>query len=398
MIPFVYSSFLLGMILILYKSGLGLRQRYEIFSVSGLCAILAYTLNEGLRFGRGIDYNVYWSAFNHFSQNETFEKSIVFGTFINIVKYLGFPFQTIIIILSFMFIFGTINLLKSYKKIVPFALPLFVLLSMGAVENMIRWFLAFSIFMLALSNLMHKKCLTMSFVFFSFVACSIHIAFLPIPIIFYLIYKISIPLHYGIVLFGFFSIYFLFDNESLIKYVDVFQFITSGYSGYDSYGNNAEYWLAGGFSGNDFSGKIGTSTILFLCLLCYMGYNSVKRKNLSLIYSYNLFSIGLLLFPISRKIELAQRYQEVFFFFRAIICANIIYQIYGNRKKLFSPMLKYAFLILFLHICSSAFITPFYASPSFYMYVWNKKYETADKMLDLWLKAQSESAERSQKK
>ena len=41
------------MLFVLYQCGKSLRKDYRIFSAAGVVSMLVYTLNEGLRFGRG---------------------------------------------------------------------------------------------------------------------------------------------------------------------------------------------------------------------------------------------------------------------------------------------------------------------------------------------------------
>lgn len=72
---------------------------------SSVCVILfSYTLNEGLRFGRGIDYNYYGRDYELFIDRGESGQNIGFLFFEHIMGTLGLPWQCCIIVMSFLFI------------------------------------------------------------------------------------------------------------------------------------------------------------------------------------------------------------------------------------------------------------------------------------------------------
>ena len=60
----LYDLLFLLMLCILFFCGKEISKTGKIFSKGGIIAIVAFTLNEGLRYGRGIDYNVYGRNFD----------------------------------------------------------------------------------------------------------------------------------------------------------------------------------------------------------------------------------------------------------------------------------------------------------------------------------------------
>ena len=321
------------MLFVLYQCGKSLRKDYRIFSAAGVVSMLVYTLNEGLRFGRGIDYNVYWKLYEEVAKGWDIEKDYAFTLFSKVLITIGAPYQVEILIMSFVFILSTLFLLKNYKEIIPLALPLFVFLSMRQVENMVRWYLGYSFILIGLSFLLSRaENKIIIYILFSILAFFIHFGLAPVAAIFFLIYLRKTPFFPPyITLLLFYGIYFFFDSRfmlNFIEYINVFTLMNSDISSY--YVQNAEYWLTGGFAG---MGSLNTSIrlveLITLSVLVIIGYKPLESMhNKNLVFSYNLFIIGLLLFPVSKHIELIIRYSQVFLFFEAIVLSYLIYGFY----------------------------------------------------------------------
>ena len=190
MIPYLYDILLVLMLALLYWAGNNLQKsNTKILSMAGIVAIIAYTLNEGLRFGRGIDYNLYWQAYMDFARGWDAHQNIGFIFIQKCFLFFNLPYQALVMFMSFMFILGTLFIMKHYRTVIVYALPLWTLFSKSAVENMVRWYLAFSFVMIGLSFLMsNEKQSKLKYLLFCFIGCTIHYAMFPIPITFYLLY------------------------------------------------------------------------------------------------------------------------------------------------------------------------------------------------------------------
>ena len=114
-IRIIYITLLFLMIFVLYYFGQSLKKDYRIFSNAGIAALAAYTLNEGLRFGRGIDYNLYWSVYDHFAAGWDSSKEPAFDLIQSFFLYFNLPFQALVIFMSFMFILGLLSLMRQYS-------------------------------------------------------------------------------------------------------------------------------------------------------------------------------------------------------------------------------------------------------------------------------------------
>ena len=150
MVPWIYDFLLLIMLFVLYRAGKSIAKTGKIWSLAGFSAILVYTLNEGLRFGRGIDYNLYGMVYERLEATGQSDWDISFQFVARVLIDLNIPWQGYVILMSFVFILAMLIMLKVYQEIIPYALPLFALFSAGTVENMVRWYFGFSFIMIGL--------------------------------------------------------------------------------------------------------------------------------------------------------------------------------------------------------------------------------------------------------
>ena len=396
-IKFTYIVLLLLMLFILFRSGVRLQKEYKIWSGAGIVAILVYTLNEGLRFGRGIDYNTGGIGYETYASysREVYETYIGYNFLVRILVNLGIPWQGCVMIMSFLFIVGLLYLMRSFKEVVPFALPLFALVSSGTVENLFKWYLAFSFFMIGLSyQLEQLDKLNVKYVIFSCVAILFHTAFIPVPIIFYLLTKLNKPLlppFLSIPLF--FAIAFLFQTSFMLNFVDFFNTASLLSDRLEHYTEDAEMWFTQGFHGRETMALPGIYDLLFFMAVVSLGYKCIKLMGQKYIFIYNLFLIGFLLKPITNQIPLFARYDEVLFFFRAIVLACILQIIYKEKKISLQPIyFNVALLIFFVWSCS--FIrNPIKGIPEKYLYVWNKGNLSYDDMIIIWHEQQDKNSD-----
>lgn len=398
LIHITYVFLLLLMLYILYQSGRRLQKHYKIMSGAGIAAILAYTLNEGLRFGRGVDYNLYWKKFEDIAAGGDSKENIGFLLWEKFFATLDLPWQTCIIAMSMVYIISLLFFLRCYKDVAVWALPLFVLLSKDTVDNMVRWYLAFSFVLIGLTYMLQGEKLR-KFILYSLLGCTIHYAMLPIPILFFFMWKLKKPLLSPILSIPiFFAVALFFKTEFMLHFVDLVNALTMVSEKFEHYGNNAEYWLTSGYSGRTRSSMPGMSEILFLCVIVYYGYKLVKTKGDKYVFAYNLFLIGLITKPIAMQIELVARFNAILYFFRAIVLSYILSDLFVKKTMKVVPVLQ-LFVVLILLNYGRTFLTkPFGNHPKRYLYVWNKGKETPDSMIQMWVETSEEHAEKVEKK
>lgn len=395
------------MLFVLYRTGIAMKKRYKVFSVAGMSAIFVYTLNEGLRFGRGIDYNLYARDYEYLASSGDANWDFTFQFIAEILISMGIPWQGYIMLMSFIFIVATLFFLKPYKEVIPFALPLFVYISIFDVENMVRWFMGYSFIMIGISSYLNTGDSYKRYWLFGLLACSIHLALLPLVLVFFfaLLFLRFKPISPIPALIMYIAIGTLFNTEYMTEYVDIVQTLTAimgDDNRFSHYGDKAEYWLTGGFAGTDVHNAFpGMFRILYYCVLILLGHAAIKHDNKNGVFVYNMTVVGLLTNPISLQLELAARYAMTFFFFRAIMLAYIIRNVFILRSVKVSRIISLISLLLILNQGRRIIISPFYQNPDKMLYVWNRGNLSYQKMYDMWIddmyKVDSDKSKRQKK-
>lgn len=392
MILVIYNVFLVLMLFILYSTGKQIAKTGTILSSAGIIAILTYTLNEGLRYGRGIDYNLYGMSYEELEAGRESDWDLSFQYIARFLISLNIPWQGYVLLMSFVFILATIILLKSYKEVLPYALPLYALFSMSHVENMVRWYMGFSFVMIGLSFLLEgEKGANKRFWLFSAIACTFHIALLPLPVVFYLLQRkekvLLTPIWVCILYFG---IGFFFQTEFMMRFVELANIMGMMLGGvserFQNYGDDAEYWLTGGFAGAEARSAFpNKQEILFLLCVVWLGYKVIKDFDKKYIFVYNMFVVGLLTNPIALQIELVGRFNAPFMFFRAIVLACIIKHVFVNKTIMVNQMAWLFSLLIVLNMGRKILVTPFTQDPDKYLYIWNNKGKSYRSMYEMWI-------------
>lgn len=387
MIPYIYDALLILMVSLLFWAGKVLHcNKVKILSVGGILAILSYTLNEGLRFGRGLDYNIYWQQYLDFSRGWDTQQNIGFNFFQSIVVSLNLPFQVLVMFMSFMFIFASLFLMKNFRAVVAYALPLWVLLTMGTVENLVRWYLAFSFVIIGMSFLLQNNNLKHKFIFvlFSFIGCTIHYAMLPVPLLLFGLYHIKKPIISplkAIIAFSFIIVFF--KTSYMLPFANLVNYLGLLSEKFNGYGENAEFWLTNNALGTT-GVQIGAFEIVYSVFLVWAGYNCCKNAGRKYVFAYNLFLIGFVFRGMAKQIELLGRFDEIFFFFRAIVLACIIKMTFLKRVN-YTYIVRPALIIIIIGMLFAPLRKPFYETPMKYLYVWDSSGKTPQSMLEMYL-------------
>lgn len=385
MVAIVYDILLLAMLLILYYCGKNIAKTGKVFSIAGIIAIATFTLNEGLRFGRGIDYNVYGMRFERYIGGGIIENDeLLYASLIRLFINVGIPYQILIVIQSFMYIVGLLYFLRNYREILPLALPIFVCFSLMAFENYIRWYMGFSLILLAVATLVNGKSIYY-YIALSIMGLMFHFGLFPIPILIFIIFKIKkiiVKPYITILVYIFVG---LFVKSDIMMYLAGYmQYLSIVYEHTNAYIGNAEKWLTSGalgLVGNSFD---GIHIIVYVSVVVWLGYYYIKKLCSKYIFVYNLFVIGLMLKPLANQVELLQRYVYLFYYFGAVVTAIILF---GYRIKVFEKI-KYRFLGLVIIIVFQLnyFIRPFVFSQNNYLYVWDQENKTYSSMHILCIK------------
>jgi len=342
------------------------------------CAILpimAYTFSSGLRFGREIDYNLYYFEYNDIVLGRTdfFEFEPIFTiTTLFLGKLCGLEWQYMVVFMSFFLIFSCVVFLERYKEVSAIALPLFVF-NMRLAENTMRWFFAFSFLLIALSYFKNSKYTLRksyySFAFFSFLAVMTHY-FMGVVIIIYILLMIPKKCILGPKLsICVFAVSILFSSPLMfggfIDDVARLEFLTGRF---EHYAANAEMYITGegteGYDGMDYSSYI------YSVFMILVGYRIVQLKP-SLVLPYNIALIGIFTAPLLSKLEIGLRIRYVFFSFQFLILAYTFVYILHNRVKR-SLIMKLICIILILNMIRTQITIPLDLPDSKLLYVWDR--------------------------
>ena len=397
MVPFIYDILLFLMLYVLYRSGKEISETGKIRSRAGFAAILVYTLNEGLRYGRGIDYNLYGMSYEQLENTGESNWDISFQFIARALISLDIPWQGYVLIMSFVFIVSLLIFLNNYKELLPYALPLFALFSTGAVENMVRWYMGFSFILIGLSYLIREENKNIKkFCIYSAIACTFHFALFLLPLLFYaLSFLKKAVMPPMLTLCVYLGIAFFFQTDFMLQFIGMVNIVATMFDNTSMmentaeriahYGDDAQYWLTGGFAGTAGSVFPNIQELMFWYSLVYLGYKVIIFSNQLYLYAYNLFIIGFCLNPIANQIELVGRYDDPLLFFRAILLACIIEKVYIQKRVVLNRLVMLLALFIFLNIGRRIFVAPFKVNEEKYLYIWDSDGKSYQSMYDMWI-------------
>lgn len=165
-VSIIYFIFRLLLFVVAVWNGYILSHKNRKLKISDFSPIiLVYTLYSGLRWGRGVDYNVYYWVYENIKNGVSREDNEpLFELLVKISAWLGFSWQGFVAFMSFFLIFAWCFFLKDYKKHLTLALP-FLCLNLTMAENLMRWCLGFSFILIGLSYLLSKEDYKRYFIF-----------------------------------------------------------------------------------------------------------------------------------------------------------------------------------------------------------------------------------------
>lgn len=345
-----------------------------------MVGILAFTLNEGLRFGRWIDYNNYYFFYKQALQvNQSRFTEIFFVGICRTINALGGSFQVLILLMSFMHILGGVLFLRRYRSIAPYALPLYAFFSYHYAENLVRWYFGFSFVLIGLYYLFSedeqkKKHNMLLYLLFSIIGMNIHYGMIIVIPVFLIIIHFKKPLLPPVATVSIYvALVLFFHMEFLQPLIDAANFSADILGNrFEGYANNAERWLTAGALGlertSSYRGFLLTS-IFIICVV--VGYTIRPYFGIKYIYAYNTFIFGLLLNPITERVEMLSRFGQLFILFVFVILGYIIKYVLFEKIKINVYVRVFILMILIGHF---AFIgrRAYSRKTDQLLYVWDK--------------------------
>jgi hypothetical protein len=326
LILFLYAVFLIYGYKLSVKRSSGVYENY--WKVLSFFPILVYSLIEGLRYGRGVDYFVYKEIYDLSASKINVTGQPVFDFLNYVMNFLGFNSPMSFIIYSLITIICVLIFLRDHREVAKYLLPLFLAATLPISETFVRQFLSLAFVLLAMREILKEN--WKSFCLFSLIALLIHSAsFFVLAIIVILkFYNKPINALFAIGVYLFFAFVFDMGNVSLLKpYIATLNIANARFQGYVE---NADAWFSQEAINKIYKQSLPAklANTLFDLSVIFMTnkiFGKLSRKNISLILCYNLFVIGAWWFQAFFQIEIMRRIATVMYLFWFVLVAYINY-------------------------------------------------------------------------
>lgn len=333
-------------------------------------AIVVYTLEEGLRWGRETDWNMYYGVYKTLSSGGWTNHEPFFVLLWKLFGVMGLPYPVVISFCSMLFIFSLFFFFKPYKNVIYLAVPLSVACHITTSSNLIRWYMAVSLCLISVALFeSQKRKIGLLFFCLSFLT---HYAIV-LTVMFYAICKIKKTITKPVTAVVVCILLLLFFDKSFLSN---FSFI------YKLFGeiNRFSGYLEGGFSrlatANETKSFAMTlfTFVPFFAFIIY-GYR-LKRNGLISPIHYNMVVVASYFKIISSGLEFFSRYYYLLDFFVCLVASHVIIYLKKQHYGIIAKVL-FAFCVLYLirkyiYMCS-----PF-KYDEFMLYVWNNRIDPQD--------------------
>ena len=344
---------------------------------NGFLLILIYAIVHGLRFGRDIDWNLYYLRYKSIGEslnNEDYEP--LFSFICHSLYNLEVPYHVFIFLQCAFLMFTILVLLRNYRKYIVFIIPPLLML-IEANDNFIRWYLALSFFFLSLDAYFHKKWKYVAL--WMLVACMIHVGailFMPFLIAMNMLDKWLFPPRFAVILLVLSTFAVSLTSLSFLTQISNL-LLSSGIVGnnmrVESYLMHTEDIINGDFGRIGYMDRLLSTNIkMLLSFVPAIWFAPKYIKQLCYgHFVYNLFLFGAIAHPLFSTVEIFNRYSQILIFFSCIVCGAYFYYSWQNRFRL--PKIYFAIaLISFLaSIWSGLSLLWRYESDLDMMFIWN---------------------------
>lgn len=341
--------------------------------------IIFYTLNEGLRWNRGVDYYHYYQDLTGELFKDTTD--FLYLQWLNLFKltnlpfWCGFLFYSLILIASYLF------LIRLFQETAIWTLPLFFLSTVRFSENLIRQYIAITFIILAIYFLIKRR--DRYVILFCLMSILIHFsAIVPSFILFAIGYfhfdkTLKTPF-IPLLLFSFF--YFAWDNSYFSYITDFLGSLSSSDENLDNYLAGADIWFSEeGSLSNKHGENITSSYSLIYMVVKYFIYAYAILKGFYLVKKdikyrliYWLSYIAIIFDTIRGDIEMYLRFYVWFSFLVPILFGALLIRP-NEEESILKRIFRYAFIIVIVFYFGKSYIwTPMTTIDLVgYAYVWD---------------------------
>lgn len=316
-------------------------------------AIIAYSLVQGLRFDRGVDYYMYyeeilgrWDAKTALGES----REPLYALLLDVVQAFNIPYWSVFVFYSGLLITGFMLVLKKVPEYAFWALPLFFLITLDSSETIIRQYIAISFLFYAYYYAIRGKTVLMLVMLLC--VPMIHFSGMIAVIAFLLFWKFDINklIRSPYLLLGFYVLlYIVWDIANL----DAFSEAISGVdtlegTNMQGYVENSDRWFTEEGDINNVVGNTVQSswirdltTFLSNCIIIWFGYYASKRdERLRIPYYFSYAAI--IVFQIAGAVEIILRIGWWLRPFEPLILGGLIVNYKGSRA------IKYILMIVII--------------------------------------------------
>ena len=287
------------------------------FWIIALVPIIIYSLIEGCRYGRGVDYPAYAYRFEHI--NPLNEPQFLFLGLMKFLSFLGFDTVGAFITYSFLFIVGTFFFIKNTYNIDEAQwMYFFALLAMTLrAESMIRQYVAQPFIFASIPFIFNRKWIPAALLIL--VAINIHTGVLvQVPLIICSFFLINKTFNWKIWIIILFIAYYILPNgilvspfTNLLSSLHLDGLMASGDMMH--YIEDSDRWLGEGSILEAAKQSFFTMTLQFLfeASVIYSSYILLmKYPNQKVLFAYNITVIGFILCRLFHGYEIFTRMME----------------------------------------------------------------------------------------
>lgn len=368
-IRYILLHILLAIILFIYGKFISKSSEKKYWKLA-LIPIVAFTIEEGLRWGRNIDWCVYYSVYNDYLKGFSTDHEILFQVIWKIYAFLNLPYTILIASCSCFLICSLFYLIKPHKEVIFIAIPFLVFYCANNATNLIRWYMGASFLFFAIRLFQEQK--TIKAIILAICSVCTHAGLiLAIPIFyFFLVYKRKIFKPFSAITISLLLSIF-FEPSFMARFAFISNFF-SGFERFSIYASDASGWLTG-TGQNAETTRRGIFSMLVanvpLWIYIIVGYKICKQK--LFIQSYNILVAGVFLRSMASGLELMGRYAYLFEPFICIIASHVILYLLKQKRNVMNvAMLLIAVILVFVKMW--AFCSPMDYTELMH-YVWDKQ-------------------------
>lgn len=352
------------------------------FWLLALIPIIIYSLIEGCRYNRGVDYPAYAYRFEHINPQE--EQQILFLSLMQLLKFLGFDSVGAFITYSFLFITGTFFFIKkTYNRDETQWMYFFALIAMTLrAESMIRQYIAQPFIFASIPFIINKKWIP-AFILI-LIGINIHTGVLiQIPLIICSYFFIKKTFNWKVWILMLFLAYYVIPNgilvstfTNLLSILHLDSIVASDHVMH--YIEDSDRWLGEGSILKDAEQSFLTMTFQFIfeASVIYSSYKLLtKYPNQKVLFAYNIAVAGFILCRLFHGYEIFTRIMgqmDLYWFIPvgySFYAINKEKKLYKNNQK---EMMKIKETLFLLCLYQFMFWARFIFLNSNAMFFWDK--------------------------